>query len=97
MNEPNVLRIQPNVYYTVEETAKLLRVSPSAVRRMLRSKQARGVRIGREWRILGGDLLDLPARSVEPEVLLVADWFTASRSALQEVWDNDEDAAYDNL
>lgn len=91
------LAIQPNVYYTVEETAQLLRVSPQAVLRLLRSKRARGVKIGREWRILGGALLDLAAREEETEATLVADWLGASLPSLREVWDNEEDAIYDQL
>lgn len=27
----------------------------------------------------------------------IAEWLNASKRALQEVWDNDEDAVYDNL
>jgi hypothetical protein len=29
--------------------------------------------------------------------MLVAEWFDASRRSLAEIWDNDEDAAYDQL
>jgi len=74
------LAIQPNVYYTVEETAQLLRVSPQAVLRLLRSKRAQGVKVGREWRILGGALLDLSARAGEAEAALAADWLGACRT-----------------
>lgn len=91
------LTIQPNVYYTVEETAHLLRVSPQAVLRLLRSGKAAGVKIGKEWRVLGGMLLDLPVRERETEASLMADWLEASASSLREVWDNEEDAAYDRL
>ncbi len=97
MSNMESLAIQPNVYYTVEETAQLLRVSPQAVLRLLRSKQARGVKIGRKWRILGGALLDLAAREEETEATLVADWLGASLPSLREVWDNEEDAIYDQL
>ena len=33
----------------------------------------------------------------ESEAALHADWMTASRASLQEVWDNEEDAIYDEL
>jgi len=84
------LAIQPNVYYTVEETAQLLRVSPQTVLRLLRSGKARGVKIGKEWRILGGVLLNLTTREYETEASLVTEWLGASRSSLREAWDNEQ-------
>jgi len=97
MDNTESLAIQPNVYYTVEETAQMLRVSPQAVLRLLRSRRARGVKIGREWRILGGDLLNLSIREGETEASLIADWLGASLPSLRQVWDNEEDAVYDQL
>ncbi len=97
MNSLESLMIQPSVYYTVEETADLLRVSQRTILRMLRTKKAQGVKLGREWRILGGALLDLSAREEETEAAAVADWLQASRRSLVEVWDNAEDAIYDQL
>ena len=96
MNKVEALAIQPNVYYTVEETAQLLRVSSQAVLDLLRSRQAIGIKIGEEWRIFGGALLNLPAQENTKSSLL-ADWWSASLPSLQEVWDNEEDAVYDRL
>ena len=42
------------------------------------------------------DLIRPPDHEVR-EAGEITDWLSASRSALQEVWDNDEDAAYDRL
>jgi excisionase family DNA binding protein len=91
------LAIQPNVSSTVEEAARLLRVSPHAVLRLLRSGRTHGVRISRRWRILGAALLDLSAREAETEAALVSDWLAASTPSLTEVWDHEEDAVYDQL
>jgi len=91
------LEIQPNVYYTVEETAQLLRVRPQAVLRLLRSGKASGLKIGREWRILGGVLLNMPLREHDTEVSLITEWLSASGPSLREVWDNEEDVIYDQL
>lgn len=96
MHETESLAIQPNVYYTVEETARLLRVSRQSVMQLV-SQRSVGVKIGRQWRILGAALLNLPAPEEEGEATLVADWLTASTPSLREVWDNAEDAAYDRL
>jgi excisionase family DNA binding protein len=65
MSKPELLII-PNTYYTPEEVAKLLRVSRRNVLRLLEEGAARGVRIGRQWRILGQDLLELPKSAAEP-------------------------------
>jgi excisionase family DNA binding protein len=97
MESLSSLAIQPNVFYTVEETAHLLRASQPSVLKLLRSGTVRGVKVGREWRILGGELLDLGARWNDTDAMLVAEWFDASRRSLAEIWDNDEDAAYDQL
>lgn len=91
------LAIQPNVYYTIEEAAQLLRVSRQAVTELLRSGRTQGVKIGRQWRILGAALLDMSAREVDTEETLLSDWLTASTASLSEVWDNEEDAVYDRL
>jgi excisionase family DNA binding protein len=97
MIDTGALAIQPNVYYTVEEAAQLLRVSKHAVVNLLRSERASGVKIGRQWRILGAALLDLSVTAPETEETLVSDWLAASTASLTEVWDNEEDAVYDKL
>ena len=96
MENSEPLPIQPNAFYTVEETARLLRVSRQSVIRLL-SHRPIGVKIGRHWRILGAALLNLPAPDAESETALVSDWLAASSRTLREVWDNEEDAVYDHL
>jgi len=76
MENSEPLPIQPNAFYTVEETARLLRVPR---------------------RILGAALLNLPGPEAETETVLVSDWLRASSRSLREVWDNEEDAVYDQL
>jgi excisionase family DNA binding protein len=96
MQETESLPIQPNAYYTVEETAWLLRVPRQSVMQLL-SKRSVGVKLGRQWRILGAALLNLTSREEEDEAAVVADWLAASMPSLREVWDNEEDAVYDRL
>ena len=62
MSVSETLAIRPNVYYTPEEAAQLLRVSEQDVMAMLQSGRAHGVQIGQHWRILGAALLDLSAK-----------------------------------
>ena len=61
MSVTETLAIQPNVYYTPEEAAQLLRVAEQDIMELLHSGRARGVQIGPHWRILGAALLDLAA------------------------------------
>lgn len=96
MENSEPLPIQPNAFYTVEETARLLRVPRRSVVRLL-SDRPIGVKIGRHWRILGAALLNLPGPETETETVLVSDWLSASSRSLREVWDNEEDAVYDQL
>lgn len=89
--------IQANVYYMPEEASQLLRVSPKAIFGLLESGELPGVKIDGQWRILGKALLALAAGPEQSEAALVSQWLAASSRSLQEVWDNEEDAIYDNL
>ena len=91
------LAIEPNIYYTLEESAQLLRASQQAVSSLLESGRMRGLMIEQNWRVLGAALLDLSAAEQETEAALVADWLTVSARSMKEIWDNEEDAIYDNL
>jgi excisionase family DNA binding protein len=97
MNTLESLAIEPNIYYTVEESAQLLRVSKQAILTLLETGRVRGVMIDNDWRVLGAALLDLTAQGQETEASLVSDWLAASSRSLKEVWDNEEDAIYDQL
>lgn len=44
-----------------------------------------------------GNSMLLDEQAEEPEVSLASDWLVASSSSLQEVWDNEADAIYDQL
>lgn len=89
------MTIRANVYYTVEEVGDFLRTSPEAVLTLLESGRLHGVRVNEDWRILGAELLELSAQQSESS--LVQDWLTCSSRSLKEIWDNDEDAIYDQL
>ncbi len=91
------LAIEPNIYYTVEESARLLRVPQQAVLSLLESGRVSGVVIDKDWRVLGAALLDLTAQEHETEASLVSDWLAVSSHSLKEVWDNKEDEIYDQL
>ncbi len=64
---------------------------------LLPSRRLNGIRIDDQWRVLGAALLDLAVPEQTSEAALVAEWLAASVPALKEVWDNEEDAVYDEL
>jgi excisionase family DNA binding protein len=57
--------IKPNEVYTTEETQDLLKVSNSTVKRMLKSGLLRANKVGKQYRILGHELLRLVSPDVE--------------------------------
>lgn len=97
MGKIDSLVIQPNMYYTADEAAQLLRVSRQTIVQLLQSGIAHGIKIGRQWRVLGKALLDLSLPESQTENTVASDWFNASLSSLTEVWNNEEDAIYDRL
>ena len=91
------LEISPNTYYTLNEVAIMLRISRKSVQNLLDAGFARGVKIGRHWRILGRDLLQLPRADEIADAELTRSLMHLSEPAFMKVWDNDEDSVYDEL
>ncbi len=91
------LEISPNIYYTPDEVATMLRVSRRSVQNLLESGLTHGVKIGRNWRILGRDLLQLPRADEIADAELTRSLMHLSEPAFMKVWDNDEDSVYDDL
>jgi excisionase family DNA binding protein len=56
--------IKENEVYTTEETQELLKISNSTIKRMLKSGLLRANKVGKQYRILGHEIL----RIVSPEV-----------------------------
>ena len=56
--------LKPNRIYTTIETQKLLKVSNSTIKRFLKKGLIRANKVGRQYRILGKEIL----RLVSPEV-----------------------------
>ncbi len=96
-NKMNELKIDPNIYDTIQETSQLLRISKQKVLNLLKTGQANGVKIGKQWRILGLSLLNLSIESTINEKEIVNEWYKASNNSLKEIWDNEEDSIYDKL
>lgn len=58
------MEINPNEVYTPAETEQLLKVSKSTVKRMLKSGLLKANKIGKQYRILGHELLKM----LSPEI-----------------------------
>ena len=58
------MEINPNEVYTPAETEKLLKISKSTVKRMLKKGLLRANKIGKQYRILGHELLKM----LSPEI-----------------------------
>jgi excisionase family DNA binding protein len=57
--------IKENAVYTTEETRKLLKISESTIKRLLKRGILRANKVGGQYRILGKEVLRLISPSVE--------------------------------
>ena len=56
--------IKPNAIYTTNETENLLRISNSTIKRLLKNGILRANKVGKQYRILGKEIL----RLISPEI-----------------------------
>ena len=59
--------IKPNAVYTSEESRKLLKVSESTIKRILKKGLIKANKVGRQYRILGKEILRLVSPDVEKQ------------------------------
>lgn len=57
--------IRPNEVYTTKETQELLKISNSTMKRILKSGLLNANKIGKQYRILGHDILKLVSPSLD--------------------------------
>ena len=62
------VRIDPGVVYTTKEARVLLKVSHSTIKRLLKKELIKANKVGRQYRILGLELLRLISPNVEKQV-----------------------------
>lgn len=86
------IEIRPNAYYTLDEAAALLRVSRRTIQELLRQGQIDAIKLGRQWRFLGRNLLALGM----PEQAERQTFARLSAAVFDRIWDNEEDAVYDD-
>jgi excisionase family DNA binding protein len=65
MNE----EIKPNAIYTTAETQKLLKISNSTIKRMLKNGLLKANKVGGQYRILGKEILRVVSPEIEKKVI----------------------------
>ena len=60
--------IKPNAIYTTNETEAMLKISNSTIKRLLKSGILRANKVGKQYRILGKEILRLISPEVEKKV-----------------------------
>ena len=61
--------IKPNEVYTTQETQELLKISNSTIKRMLKSGLLRANKIGKQYLIMGHEILRLVSPEIEHKVV----------------------------
>jgi excisionase family DNA binding protein len=61
--------LKENSIYTTAETQKILKISPSTMKRLLKKGMIRANKIGKQYRILGREILRLVSPAVEKEAI----------------------------
>lgn len=65
----NHQEIKPNAVYTTNETQKLLKISNSTIKRMLKNGLIKANKVGGQYRILGKEILRLVSPEVEQKAI----------------------------
>jgi excisionase family DNA binding protein len=78
--------IKPNEVYTTEETEQLLKISNSTIKRMLKSGLLRANKVGKQYRIMGHELLRILSPEVEDKVVRTYQKIKSSAKEKTESW-----------
>jgi len=62
------MEIKENEVYTTEEAQKLLKVSPSTTMRLIKKGIIRTAKVGKQYRIMGKELLRILSPKLEDKV-----------------------------
>jgi excisionase family DNA binding protein len=61
--------IKPNAVYTTSETEKILKISNSTLKRLLKKGLLKANKVGKQYRILGLEILKLVSPTVEQKAV----------------------------
>jgi excisionase family DNA binding protein len=85
-------QMSPDAYYTLEEAAKLLKLHPQTLRRWIHQGKLAAKRFGKQYRLRLEDL----ERAAQPAFSEADSFDRMALASLAELWDNEEDAIYDD-
>lgn len=61
--------INPNAVYTTSETEKILKISSSTMKRLLKSGMIKANKVGKQYRIMGLEILRLVSPKMEEKAV----------------------------
>jgi excisionase family DNA binding protein len=61
------MEVREHEVYTLKEAESLLKVSASTLRRMIRAGHLKGTRVGKQYRFLGKEILQVLTTDMERE------------------------------
>jgi len=67
------MQINPHEVYTTKETREFLKISDSTIKRLLKNGIIKAYKIGKQYRILGSEILRLISPKVESGVYQIYD------------------------
>jgi excisionase family DNA binding protein len=79
-------QINPYEVYTTEETERLLKISNSTIKRMLKSGLLRANKVGKQYRIMGHELLRIVSPEVEDKLVRTYQKIKSSTKEKTESW-----------
>ena len=62
------MEINPNEVYTTQEAQQILKVSPSTTMRLIKKGIIRSAKVGKQYRIMGKELLRIVSPQLEDKV-----------------------------
>jgi len=83
-------------YYTLDEAAQILKLHTQTLRRWIRQGKLPARRFGRQFRLRPEDLERAARSSADDEIADNRHFDRLALAGLAELWDNEEDAIYDD-
>src|SRR5215207_1197908 len=84
------------IYYTLAEAAGVLKLHPQTLRRWIRDGKLPAKRFGKQFRLCREDLDHAAQPKMSKDAEESSHFDQLALAAMVDLWDNEEDAIYDN-
>jgi excisionase family DNA binding protein len=84
------------VYYTLEEAASMLKLHPQTLRRWIREGKLPAKRFGKQFRLRREDFERAAQPGISKDAEESSHFDQMALAAMGDLWDNEEDAIYDD-